>query len=159
MLNRRKFLEKAAAAGILSLVPGMLKASQPGPHKPGKKNLPVVISTWISGIDANAEAIRVLKSGGSVVDAVEKAVMVTESDKDNLSVGIGGLPDREGIVTLDACIMGPDGNAGSVCFLQNIEHPISVARKVMEETPHVILAGDGALQFALEQGFKEKTHA
>ena len=88
-----------------------------------------------------------------MLDAVEKGLMLVESDPSGQSVGIGGLPDRDGIVTLDASIMGPDGNAGSVCFLEDMEHPISVARMVMEKTPHVILAGDGALQFALENGF------
>jgi isoaspartyl peptidase/L-asparaginase-like protein (Ntn-hydrolase superfamily) len=71
-------------------------------------------------------------------------------------VGLGGLPDRDGFVTLDASIMGPDGNAGSVAFLQHIVHPVSVARKVMEETPHELLVGEGALQFALSKGFKKE---
>ena len=97
-----------------------------------------------------------LESGGSIVDAVEKAVMVVERDPKNTSVGIGGYPDRDGIVTLDASIMGPDSNAGSVCFLQDIKHPISLARLVMEQTPHVMLAGEGALQFALENGFEKE---
>ena len=156
MLNRRKFLEKAAAAGILSFVPGLLKANPLKDIPLKKKGLPVVISTWNHGIEANAAAIRIFEAGGSVVDAVEKAVMVTESDPENTSVGIGGYPDRDGFVTLDASIMGPDGNAGSVCFLQEIEHPVSVARLVMEKTPHVMLAGEGALQFALENGFEKK---
>jgi len=156
MLNRRKFLEKTAAAGVLSLVPGMVKANwKPNPLL-GKKSLPTIISTWNHGIPANAGAIKTLKSGGSVLDAVEHALMIVESDPSGQSVGVGGLPDRDGIVTLDASIMGSDGNAGSVCFLQNIEHPISVARLVMEKTPHVMLAGEGALQFALENGFKEQ---
>ncbi len=156
MLNRRKFLEKAAAAGMLSLVPGMLKANTEAIQNPLKKSLPAFISTWNHGIAANAEGMKVLSSGGSVVDAVENAVMLIEADPENASVGIGGWPDREGIVTLDASIMGPDGNAGSVCFLQNILHPVSVARLVMEKTPHVILAGEGALLFARQSGFKEK---
>ena len=88
--------------------------------------------------------------------AVEKGVMVTESDPNCTSVGYGGMPDREGNVTLDACIMDETGNCGSVSFLQNIMHPISVARKVMEDTPHVMLSGKGALQFAIEKGFKEE---
>lgn len=115
-----------------------------------------LISTWIHGIEANDEGWRVLSNGGSILDAVEKGVMVVEADPTGSSVGIGGTPDRDGNVTLDACIMDKEGNAGSVCFLQNIVHPISVARKVMEETPHVMLAGAGALKFALEQGFKEE---
>lgn len=153
MLNRRKFIEKAAAAGALSLLPRIVLPDSKIPVPPEKKSLPVIISTWIHGLAANEQAMKTLLSGGSVVDAVEQGVMLTEADPNNHSVGIGGLPDRDGIVTLDACIMSPNGQAGSVCYLQNIEHPISVARLVMEKTPHVILAGDGALQFALENGF------
>ena len=99
--------------------------------------------------------MQTLNNKGTVLDSVEKAVMVTEADPENLSVGLGGLPDRDGIVTLDASIMAPDGNAGSVCFLRDIVHPISVARKIMEETPHVMLAGEGALKFAVDNGFEK----
>ena len=90
------------------------------------------------------------------MDAVEGGVMVVEADPESMSVGYGGLPDRDGNVTLDACIMDHEGNAGAVCFLQHIKHPIAVARKVMEETPHVMLAGEGALKFAMEQGFQKE---
>jgi isoaspartyl peptidase/L-asparaginase-like protein (Ntn-hydrolase superfamily) len=121
-----------------------------------QKELPVIISTWNHGLTANEAAMKTLKDGGSVLDAVEHGVWVPEADPDNLSVGLGGLPDRDGFVTLDASIMGPDGNAGSVAFLQHIVHPVSVARKVMEETPHELLVGEGALQFALSKGFKKE---
>jgi isoaspartyl peptidase/L-asparaginase-like protein (Ntn-hydrolase superfamily) len=90
------------------------------------------------------------------LDAVEAGARVPEGDPLETSVGLGGLPDRDGRVTLDACIMDEHGNCGSVAFLQHIVHPISVARKVMEKTPHVMLAGDGALQFALANGFKKE---
>lgn len=157
MINRRKFIENLSAVGALSLIPAGLKAYPVISDSSSRsKSLPIVISTWIHGIDANAKAIEVLKSGGSVVDAVEQGVMIPEADPENRSVGLGGLPDRDGNVTLDACIMDPDGNAGSVCFLENIVHPISVARMVMENTPHVMLAGEGALQFALDNGFEEQ---
>lgn len=155
MLNRRKFIEKAAAAGALSMLPRIVLPNAERNNISENKGLPVIISTWIHGIAANEQAMKTLQSGGSVVDAVEKGVMIPESDPSNHSVGLGGMPDRDGIVSLDACIMAPNGQAGSVCYLQNIEHPISVARLVMEKTPHVILAGDGALQFALENGLKE----
>jgi len=89
------------------------------------------------------------------LDAVEQGVKVTESDPENMSVGLGGLPDRDGNVTLDACIMNHKSECGAVAFLKHIENPISVARKVMEDTPHVMLAGEGALEFALEKGFKK----
>jgi N4-(beta-N-acetylglucosaminyl)-L-asparaginase len=91
-----------------------------------------------------------------VLDAVEQGVKVSEADPEVNSVGYGGYPDANGDVTLDACIMGPDGNAGSVCCLQHIMHPISVARLVMEKTPHLMLSGEGALKFALDQGFSKQ---
>ena len=121
-----------------------------------KRTGPVIISTWKHGLEANAEAWRIMEEGGSVVDMVEKGVKVVEADPDNLSVGIGGLPDREGQVTLDASIMGPDGNCGSVTYLQHIKHPITVARAVMEETPHVMLTGQGALEYALSLGMEKE---
>ena len=155
MINRRKFLERAAAAGALTLVPAFLKSKEISKLELSSSEGPVIISTWNHGLEANETAAKTLSEGGSVTDAVEKGVMVTEADPDNLSVGIGGLPDITGKVTLDASIMGPDGNAGSVCFLENIMHPISVARMVMDSTPHVMLAGEGALNFAKEQGMEE----
>ncbi|MDG2170732.1 MAG: N(4)-(beta-N-acetylglucosaminyl)-L-asparaginase, partial [Opitutales bacterium] len=119
-------------------------------------NQPVVVSTWKFGMQANEAAWEVLSKGGRALDAVETGVRVTEADPNNASVGIGGTPDEQGNVTLDACIMDETGDCGSVAFLQNILHPISVARKVMEETRHVMLVGKGAEEFAYEQGF-EKT--
>jgi len=114
---------------------------------------PLVISTWDAGINANKGAWEILKKNGRALDAVEAGVMVTESEKDNCCVGLSAYPDRDGHVTLDASIMDELGNAGSVCFLERIKHPVSVARKVMEKTPHVMLVGNGAQQFALEEGF------
>ena len=157
MINRRNFIEKVAAVGALSLVPNIIKSQDTLSFNSSvTEDLPVIISTWNHGIDANAAAIAVLNNGGSVVDAVEQAVWIPEADPNNMSVGLGGFPDREGHVTLDASIMGPDGNAGSVCFLEDIVHPISVARLVMDSTPHVMLSGEGALQFALENGFTKQ---
>lgn len=118
---------------------------------------PLVVSTWSHGLAANDAAWRVIMAKGKALDAVEKGVNVSEADPTITSVGYGGMPDATGKVTLDACIMGPDGKAGSVGCLEHILHPISVARKVMERTPHVMLTGKGALQFALDQGF-EKTN-
>jgi len=117
---------------------------------------PLVISTWKINLAANEASWEVLKNGGTALDAVETGIWVPEADPENQTVGYGGRPDREGKVTLDACIMDDKFNCGSVAFLQNIKHPISVARAVMEKTPHIMLAGDGALQFALEQGFKRE---
>ena len=116
---------------------------------------PKVISTWPHGLPANAEAFRVLNAGGSVLDAVEAGARVPEADPEVRTVGLGAYPDREGRVTLDASIMGPDGDCGSVAALQHILHPISVARRVMTETPHVMLVGEGAHGFAKAQGFTD----
>lgn len=151
MLNRRKFVNRtiAAVAG-LSLVKNVRAVSA------SKTQLPVVVSTWNHGIPANKVAIDILLKGGKAIDAVEAGVRVPEADPEVMTVGYGGFPDRDGNVTLDACIMNEKGDAGSVCFLQHIKHPISVARRVMEKTPHVMLAGEGALRFALEQGFKKE---
>ena len=90
------------------------------------------------------------------MDMIEAGARIVEADATGLSVGIGGLPDRDGHVTLDACCMDHTGNAGSVCFVQGVLHPLSLARKVMEDTPHVLLAGDGARDFALAKGFEAR---
>jgi N4-(beta-N-acetylglucosaminyl)-L-asparaginase len=116
---------------------------------------PLCIATW-NFPNASHKAGEMLDAGASALDAVEQGVMVEEADIRNTTVGRGGAPDREGNVTLDACIMDPSGNAGAVVYLKNNTHAVSVARKVMEETPHVILAGEGADQFARQQGFEQE---
>ena len=116
--------------------------------------MPIVLSTWDFGLKANEEAWKVLAAGGRALDAVEQGVKLVEADPSERSVGYGGRPDRDGRVTLDACIMDENLNIGSVACLEHIMHPISVARAVMEKTPHVMLVGEGALQFAEAQGFK-----
>ena len=160
MINRRRFLSGSALASMGLLLSSSLKAETLRKlHFPGIKNnehTPLVVSTWRHGLAANNVAWEVLKKGGSSLDAVEQGVRVSEADPEVSSVGYGGNPDRDGDVTLDACIMNKDGDCGSVAFLQNIKHPISVARLVMEKTPHVMLSGKGALQFALENGFKKE---
>lgn len=113
---------------------------------------PLVISTWDSGMAVNAVAWQILNKNGKAIDAVETGAMSIENEI-NCCVGIGGYPDRDGIVTLDACIMDDKANCGAVAGLERIKHPVSVARKVMEKTPHVILVGNGAQQFAVENGF------
>jgi N4-(beta-N-acetylglucosaminyl)-L-asparaginase len=123
---------------------------------PVTKGNPIVVSTWDFGKAANAEAWKILSAGGRALDAVEAGVRIPEADESNQSVGYGGLPDRDGRVTLDACIMDEQYNIGAVMCLEHIIHAISVARLVMEKTPHVQLVGDGALQFALANGYKKE---
>lgn len=159
MKNRRDFIKLSALGGAAVLTTSCITANSKEKEEqsePKKVTKPVVISTWIHGMEANQAAWEVLKNNGTAIDSVEQGVRVTESDPNNSSVGLGGLPDREGNVTLDACIMDHNNECGAVAFLQDIENPISVARKVMEETPHTMLVGAGAKQFALEQGFEEK---
>lgn len=149
MVNRRKFIKASAFTGFASLLTkDAWSIDTPGTVK-GK---PVVISTWNAGINANKGAWEILSKGGRALDAVEKGVMVTEAEQ-NCCVGLGANPDRDGFVTLDACIMDEFSNCGSVAFLERIKHPIAVARRVMEKTPHVMLVGSGAQQFAVAEGF------
>jgi N4-(beta-N-acetylglucosaminyl)-L-asparaginase len=116
-------------------------------------SVPLVVSTWDFGVAANQAAWTVLSAGGRSVDAVEAGARVPEADRKNHTVGRAGYPDRDGHVTLDASIMDEFGNCGAVAAMEFIAHPISVARRVMEKTPHVLLVGEGATQFAVEQGF------
>lgn len=156
--SRRSFLHKLAATGAtLGLSPWTLNsmlASESGssgslPLETGEATM---LSTWNHGIEANAAGFLALQEGGTAMDMIEAGARVVEADATGLSVGIGGLPDRDGHVTLDACCMDHTGNAGSVCFVQGVLHPLSLARKVMEDTPHVMLAGAGAEQYARELG-------
>lgn len=157
MVNRRKFI-KSGIAGSLSLSSlSAFSLVAPFRHRPASPTtVPIVISTWDFGVAANLAAWDVLKSGGRSLDAVEQGVRVPEADLANQTVGKGGFPDRDGIVSLDACIMDEAGNCGSVAALENITHAISVARQIMEKTPHVMLVGEGARQFALDNGFQEE---
>lgn len=156
MSNRRNFL-KTAAAGSVAIALQSFASKDDNLVKPkGKINKPIVISTWNFGVQANGAAWEILKNNGRALDAVEAGVKIPEGDPKERSVGYGGRPDRDGKVTLDACIMDEFANIGSVAALEHIKHPISLARAVMEKTPHVMLVGDGALQFALSQGFKKE---
>ncbi|NNF39603.1 MAG: N(4)-(beta-N-acetylglucosaminyl)-L-asparaginase [Gemmatimonadetes bacterium] len=164
MADRRTFL-KTSALGAAASIP-LLEACAPDsppsqderrPPDDGTPPIrPVALSTWRHGLDANRAAWPILESGGRALDAVEAGVRVPEADPAITSVGYGGAPDRDGHVTLDACIMDETGRCGSVAFLREILHPISVARRVMEETPHVMLVGAGALDFAVAQGFERQ---
>ncbi|MFT5525226.1 MAG: N4-(beta-N-acetylglucosaminyl)-L-asparaginase [Pirellulaceae bacterium] len=116
---------------------------------------PMFVSTWKFGQAVNQRAMRVAMTGGALLDAIEQGIWVAEDDVHNESVGRGGIPNSEGVMQLDACIMSSDEHrVGAVCAVEDILHPISVARKVMEETPHVMLAGNGAREFALTHGFR-----
>ena len=158
-MKRRNFI-KLSAMGTAAVAVSACENSLIGQKQSTISNFPIsspkIISTWNHGLAANNKAWEVLNNNGSSLDAVEQGVRTTESDESNRSVGLGGLPDATGKVTLDACIMDHKFNCGSVSFLQNIENPISVARKIMEETPHVMLSGKGAYNFAIEKGFKHK---
>ncbi|MGQ0740134.1 MAG: N(4)-(beta-N-acetylglucosaminyl)-L-asparaginase [Bacteroidota bacterium] len=153
MINRRKFIQTSAFTGLATAFGNKLWA---GEGAQGVKGKPIVISTWAPNIKANAAAWDILRTGGPALDAVVKGVQVPEADPTDNSVGYGGLPDRDGKVTLDSCVMDEHGQCGSVMAIEHIMHPVLVARLVMEKTPHVQLVGDGALQFALENGFKKE---
>ena len=149
-MKRREFI-KIASAGVIAPTTSLLK-----PSIKSNENDPIIVSTWSFGLEANKAAKVMLDNGGTAMDAAEEGARITEADVTNSSVGIGGLPDEDGFVTLDSCVMDHTGNCGSVAFLQDILHPVSVARKVMEETKHVMLVGKGAKKFALSKGFKEQ---
>jgi N4-(beta-N-acetylglucosaminyl)-L-asparaginase len=150
MTSRRHFLATSTLSPLAALAHKVDAADVLPTSRAARK--PVVLSTWRFGIEANEAAWQVLHRNGRALDAVEAGVRVPEADPNERSVGYGGRPDRDGRVTLDAAIMDEHANIGSVACLEHIVHPISVARAVMEKTPHTMLVGDGALQFALAQG-------
>jgi N4-(beta-N-acetylglucosaminyl)-L-asparaginase len=156
MVNRRNFLKTTALATAGVALQSFQSSSEEKEIILRKTNRPIVLSTWNFGLQANEAAWQILKNKGRALDAVEAGVKIPEGDPAERSVGFGGRPDRDGRVTLDACIMDEFSNIGSVACLEHIKHPISVARAVMEKTPHVMLVGNGALQFAVEQGFKKE---
>ncbi|WP_323027826.1 N(4)-(beta-N-acetylglucosaminyl)-L-asparaginase [Gelidibacter japonicus] len=162
MSDRRNFIKKAAlgtigVSTVLSCNNLTSKESVVAATVSNKKAVkPLVISTWNHGLPANDETWKQLKNGKSALDAIEAGMKIPEADPEVRSVGYGGFPDRDGKVTLDACIMDHNSDCGSVSFLQGIKHPISVAKKVLQNTSHVMLSGEGALQFALSEGFKEE---
>lgn len=155
MKTRREFLQNSLLGTMVAGSGAWWAKTAEIFDAPAKNALPVVIATW-DNRKATAAAWQVLSAGGRALDAVEAGARIPEADPEDTSVGYGGFPDRDGHVTLDACIMDEFGNAGSVSFLEHIMHPISVARRVLEKTPHVMLSGEGALQFALGEGFKKE---
>ena len=155
-MNRRYFVKTSAVSSAALLIHGCAQKTTKTERKLNKSKKIQAISTWNFGVEANKVALNELRNNSSAINAIEKALNTVESDENNTSVGLGGMPDENGVVTLDACIMDHEFNCGSVCFLQNIENPISVAKKVMKLTPHVMLSGSGAYDFAIENGFKHK---
>jgi N4-(beta-N-acetylglucosaminyl)-L-asparaginase len=166
MNERRRFLQSGLlSAAALALPAGVAAGARVGDGTgtgtgTGDQAVaavkPRIVSTWDFGVGANQAAWRKLQAGGSALDAVEAGARWAEADLCNASVGHCGNPDRDGVLTLDASIMDGDGRCGAVAAIEDIAHPVSVARAVMEKTPHVLLVGEGAQQFAVEQGF-EKT--
>lgn len=152
-VKRRTFFKWGLTGAALSILKPTKATELVTSSFETKVNGPIVISTWKHGLEANKAAWAVLSKGGKAIDAVEQAARITEADVTNRSVGIGGMPDRDGHLTLDACIMDENSRCGSVAFLEGIDHPISVARRVMDKTQHVMLVGEGAYQFAIAQGF------
>ena len=148
-IKRRTFIKNSALASTGMLGYHHLPGAMPDHHN---STNPLVIATW-ENLKATEAAANIIEGDGDALDAVEAGARVPEADPNDKSVGYGGLPDAKGIVTLDACIMDSLGNCGSVMGLEGYVHAISVARKVMEQTPHVILVGEGASRFAREQGF------
>lgn len=155
-LSRRKFILSSVIFGAGFKLINLNKVFAGQSAVQDKADIPIVISTWDRDRGPNLKAWEILANGGNSLDAVEQGVRVAEDDPENYTVGYGGLPDEDGIVTLDASIMDWKGRAGAVAYLQNIKNPISVARLVMEKTKHVMLAGEGAKKFALAYGFKEE---
>lgn len=152
MLTRRDYLRTLAGASLGLLSPYSLVRAQQT-----ETGLARVVSTWDFGVGANQAAWQVLAKAGSALDAVEQGARWAESELCNSTVGRCGYPDRDGHLSLDASIMDGSGACGAVAALEEIAHPISVARKVMEQSPHVLLVGAGAQQFALQHGFKKES--
>ena len=156
-MKRRKFLATGSVLGASSILARGATSQGLAATTRVTQGVPTVIATWDFGVKANAKAMAVLKSGSSAVEAVQQGVMIVESDPKITSVGYGGLPNASGVVELDASIMdGNDLECGAVAALSGFENPVSVARKVMEETPHVLIVGSGAREFALSKGFQER---
>ncbi|SDX46880.1 N(4)-(beta-N-acetylglucosaminyl)-L-asparaginase [Lysobacter enzymogenes] len=161
MTSRRRFLHSsllAAGAAALPALPALAAADAKAAPPPAPKAIDGarVVSTWDFGVGANQAAWKVLGEGGAALDAVEAGARWAEADLCNATVGRCGNPDRDGVLTLDASLMDGDGRCGAVAALEDIAHPVSVARRVMERTPHVLLVGAGAQQFAIEQGFPKE---
>ncbi|HEV8541569.1 MAG TPA: isoaspartyl peptidase/L-asparaginase, partial [Verrucomicrobiae bacterium] len=150
--TRREFLAQGVllSGALLSESAAAEPSSVGVEHRHSTTDRPIFLSTWPFGKPSNERALQVFKNSGSVLDAAEKGINLAEEDPSNSSVGLGGIPNAAGVVQLDACIMdGPTHKAGSVGALEGIVNAVSVARRIMEKTWHVMLAGAGAREFAL----------
>ncbi len=154
-MSRRKFIRSTTATAATAAAAASIDAvSQPA--KAALHGMPVTISS-ANGIRATEKAMEFLRSGKDTLDAVIAGVNIVEEDPNDMTVGYGGLPNEQGVVELDACVMhGPTYRAGAVAALQNIKTPSKVAREVMERTAHLLLVGKGALEFAQATGFTEE---
>jgi N4-(beta-N-acetylglucosaminyl)-L-asparaginase len=151
--SRREFIRTGAGIGAAALFTGRLAEPAIGLETAG----PLRVVSSGNGLRATDKAMALLREGESPLDAVISGVNIVESDPEDMSVGYGGLPNADGVVQLDASVMdGPTHSAGAVAALERIKNPSKVARLVMERTPHVLLVGEGALKFALANGFVEE---
>jgi N4-(beta-N-acetylglucosaminyl)-L-asparaginase len=148
-MNRRRFLNATAAASLSTLAIGAEPVHPPGSRRP------VVVASG-NGLRAVEKAMQMVKDGHDPLDAAIEGVAIVEADPSDHSVGLGGLPNEDGVVELDAAVMhGPTHGGGSVASIRNILHPAAVARLVMKRTRHCLLVGEGALRFARAHGFPE----
>jgi N4-(beta-N-acetylglucosaminyl)-L-asparaginase len=156
-MKRREFIKAgAAAAGAASFISQSASTINSTNTYPDEKISPVVIAS-ANGINATSKAYDIIIAGHDALDAVIAGVNLLEDDPNDNSVGLGGLPNEDGVVELDSCCMhGPTHNAGAVAAIRNIRNPSKVARLVMERTDHVLLVGEGALRFAKRHGFEEE---
>lgn len=164
-MKRRKFLKNASLTGVgLAIGTAVTSCENTNENKSlkdeavstiDKTKFPISICTW-GFVEANAKAGAALLNGKNALDAAIEGVAVEEENIKNTTVGKGGAPDRDGNVTLDACVMNSEGDCGAVLCVENITNVAALAKKVMEDTPHVILAGKGAEEFAYSQGFKKE---
>lgn len=155
-MKRRDFLKSATLASAAALVGNSVPAMH-GTYAQSKSAVrPVVISS-ANGLKATARAMELIQQGADALDAVIAGVNIVEDDPTDHSVGLGGLPNEDGVVELDSSVMhGPSGRGGAVASIRNIKNPSKVAKMVMERSDHVLLVGEGALRFAVAHGFKEE---
>ncbi len=155
-MDRRAFL-RTAGTGAGALAASTLAGTTAAEALRGAEApRPIVIASG-NGAKATAQAMELLAAGSDALDAVIAGVNRVEEDPDDITVGLGGLPNERGVVELDASVMrGPTASAGAVAALRNVKYPSRVARLVMEQTDHVLLVGEGALEFARAQGFSEE---